>query len=52
VNYVPPGNHEVTPPSPSANDHVLYIENGDPNAVLRVVNIVTGAIEKDFRSSE
>jgi hypothetical protein len=34
--------------APIGNDHVLYIENGDPNAVLRVVNIRTGAIEKEF----
>jgi hypothetical protein len=47
-NYVPPGNHEVHTAVPIGNEHVLYIENGDPNAVLRVVNIVTGAIEKEF----
>jgi hypothetical protein len=47
-NYVPPGNHEVHTAVPIGNDHVLYIENGDPNAILRVVNIVTGAIEKEF----
>jgi hypothetical protein len=47
-NYVPPGNHEVHTAVPIGNDHVLYIENGDPNAVLRVVNIVTGVIEKEF----
>jgi outer membrane lipoprotein-sorting protein len=47
-NYVPPGNHEVHTAVPIGNDHVLYIENGDPGAVLRVVNIRTGAIEKEF----
>jgi outer membrane lipoprotein-sorting protein len=47
-NYVPPGNHEVHTAVPIGNEHVLYIENGDPNAVLRVVNIVTGAVEKEF----
>jgi len=47
-NYVPPGNHEVHTAVPIGNDRVLYIENGDPNAVLRVVNIRSGAIEKEF----
>jgi outer membrane lipoprotein-sorting protein len=47
-NYVPPGNHEVHTAVPIGNDRVLYIENGDPTAVLRVVNIRSGAIEKEF----
>jgi hypothetical protein len=47
-NYVPPGNHEVHTAVPIGNDRVLYIENGDPNAVLRVVNIRTGVTEKEF----
>jgi hypothetical protein len=47
-NYVPPGNHEVHTAVPIGNDRVLYIENGDPNAVLRVVNIRSGAIEREF----
>ena len=29
-------------------DRVLYVENADPNAILRVVNIRTGAVEKEF----
>jgi len=47
-NYVPPAGHEVHTAAPIGNDHVLYIENGDPNAVLRVVNIRSGAVEKEF----
>jgi len=30
---------------PIGKEHVLYIENGDPTAVLRVVNIVTACGE-------
>ena len=47
-NYIPPGNHEVHTAVPIGNDRVLYIENGDPGAVLRVVNIRTDAVEKEF----
>ena len=47
-NYNPPGNHEVHTAVPIGNDRVLYIENGDPGAVLRVVNTRTGATEKEF----
>jgi hypothetical protein len=47
-NYVPPAGHEVHTAIPIGKDHVLYIENGDPGAVLRVVNIVTGITEKEF----
>jgi outer membrane protein assembly factor BamB len=47
-NYVPPQGHEVHTAVPIGMDHVLYIENGDPNAVVRVVNIKTGAVEKEF----
>src|SRR5580698_7610577 len=37
-NYdVPPG-HEVHTAVPIGNERVLYIQNGDPGAVLRVVN--------------
>jgi hypothetical protein len=43
----PPG-HEVHTAVPIGADRVLYIENGDP-AVLRVVNIVTGATEKEWK---
>jgi hypothetical protein len=47
-NYdVPPG-HEVHTAVPIGMDRVLYIENGDP-AVLRVVNIVSGATEKEWK---
>jgi outer membrane protein assembly factor BamB len=47
-NYVPPAGHEVHTAVPIGMDRVLYIENGDPNALLRVVNIRTGAVEKEF----
>ena len=44
-NYEPPAGHEVHTALPIGNDRVLYIQNGDP-ALLRVVNIATGATEK------
>jgi len=47
-NYVPPAGHEVHTAVPIGNDRVLYVENGDPNALLRVVNIRTGAVEKEL----
>jgi outer membrane protein assembly factor BamB len=47
-NYEPPAGHEVHTAVPIGKDRVLYIQNGDPNAVLRVVNIVTGVTEKEF----
>jgi hypothetical protein len=47
-NYVPPAGHEVHTAVPIGLDRVLYIENADPNAILRVVNIRTGAVEKEF----
>ncbi len=47
-NYEPPAGHEVHTAVPIGMDRVLYIQNGDPNAVLRVVNIRTGAIEKEW----
>ena len=46
-NYEPPAGHEVHTAVPIGTEHVLYIQNGDP-AVLRVVNIVTGATEKEI----
>jgi len=46
-SYDPPPNHEVHTAVPIGTDRVLYIQNGDP-ALVRVVNIVTGAIEKEF----
>ena len=45
---MPPVGHEVHTAAPIGKDRVLYIENGDPNAMLRVVNIVTGVVEKEF----
>ena len=46
-NYEPPPGHEVHTAVPIGNDRVLFIQNGDP-AVVRVVNIGTGATEKEF----
>jgi outer membrane protein assembly factor BamB len=47
-NYEPPAGHEVHTAVPIGMDRVLYVENADPNAILRVVNIKTGAVEKEF----
>jgi hypothetical protein len=47
-NYEPPAGHEVHTAVPIGTEHVLYIQNGDP-ALLRVVNIVTGATEKEIK---
>jgi hypothetical protein len=46
-NYDPPAGHEVHTAVPIGKDRVLYIQNGDP-ALLRVVNILTGATEKEI----
>lgn len=46
-HYEPPPNHEVHTAIPIGTTHVLYIQNGDP-AVLRVVNLVTGAVEREL----
>jgi hypothetical protein len=47
-NYDAPPGHEVHTAVPIGNERVLYIQNGDPGAVLRVVNIVSGAVEKEL----
>jgi len=47
-NYEPPAGHEVHTAVPIGMDRVLYVENADPNAILRVVNIRTGAVEKEL----
>jgi hypothetical protein len=47
-NYDAPAGHEVHTAAPIGKDHVLFLQNGDP-AVLRVVNIVTGATEKEIK---
>lgn len=47
-NYDAPEGHEVHTAMPIGKDRVLFIQNGDP-ALLRVVNIVTGATEKEMR---
>jgi hypothetical protein len=46
-NYDAPAGHEVHTAIPIGKERVLYIQNGDP-AVVRVVNIATNAIEKEF----
>jgi hypothetical protein len=47
-NYTPPTGKEVHTAVPIGNDRVLYIENGAPTGLLRVVNIRTNKIEKEF----
>ena len=46
-NYDAPAGYEIHTAAPIGNDHVLFIMNGDP-AVARVVNIVTGATEREI----
>jgi len=46
-NYDAPAAHEIHTAVPIGNDYVLFIMNGDP-ALLRVMNIVTGATEKEL----
>ena len=46
-NYEPPPAHEVHTAVPIGTERVLYIQNGDP-ALLRVVNIRTGVVEKEM----
>jgi outer membrane protein assembly factor BamB len=46
-NYDAPAGHEVHTAVPIGNDRVLFLQNGDP-ALLRVVNTVTGATEKEL----
>ncbi|MGD0629456.1 MAG: hypothetical protein ABR987_08890 [Terracidiphilus sp.] len=46
-NYDAPAGHEVHTAVPIGKERVMYIQNGDP-ALLRVVNIVTGATEKEI----
>jgi hypothetical protein len=46
-DYDAPAGHEVHTAVPIGKEHVLFIENGDP-ALLRVVNTVTGATEKEM----
>jgi outer membrane protein assembly factor BamB len=47
-NYDAPAGHEVHTAVPIGKERVLFIQNGDP-AVLRVVNIVTGATEREIK---
>jgi len=47
-NFDVPVGHEVHTAVPIGKDRVLYIMNGDPEAVVRVVNTTTGVVEKEF----
>jgi hypothetical protein len=47
-NYDAPAGYEVHTAVPIGKERVLYIQNGDP-ALVRVVNIVTGATEKEIK---
>jgi hypothetical protein len=47
-DYVPPPGHEVHTAVPIGRERVLYIENADPHAWLRVVNITSGKVEKEL----
>ena len=46
-NYDAPAGREIHTAVPIGKDHVLFILNGDP-ALVRVMNVVTNAIEKEF----
>jgi hypothetical protein len=46
-NYDAPAGREVHTAMPIGTERVLYIENGNP-AMVRVVNIVTGTVEKEW----
>lgn len=46
-NFDAPQGTEIHTAQPIGREHVLFIQNGDP-ALLRVVNIGTGKIEREF----
>jgi hypothetical protein len=46
-NYDAPAGKEIHTAAPIGSDHVLFVINGDL-PVVRVVNIVTGATEREF----
>jgi hypothetical protein len=46
-NYDAPSGNEIHTAQPIGKEHVLFIQNGNP-AMLKVVNIVTGATTKEF----
>jgi len=46
-NYDAPAGHEVHTALPIGQEHVLFIQNGDP-AVVRVVNIITNVTEREI----
>src|SRR5208282_1508745 len=43
-----PKGAEIHTAVPIGRDHVLFVQNGDP-ALVRVVNITTGEIKKEFQ---
>lgn len=47
-NYNAPDGFEIHTAVPIGKDHVLFVQNGDP-AMVKVINIVTGEIEKQFQ---
>jgi PQQ-like domain len=47
-NYDAPQGAEIHTAVPIGSEHVLFVQNGDP-ALVRVVNITTGEIKKEFR---
>lgn len=48
-NFDAPAGHEIHTAVPIGKDRVLFIENGSPTALLKVVNIVTGATERETK---
>lgn len=46
-NFDAPKGCEIHTAVPIGTEHVLFVQNGDP-ALLRVMNIATGQIEKEF----
>ena len=47
-NYDAPSGTEIHTAMPIGNNHVLFVQNGDP-AMVKVINIATGEINKQFQ---
>jgi outer membrane protein assembly factor BamB len=47
-NYDAPSGTEIHTAMPIGNNHVLFVQNGDP-ALVKVINIATGEIKKQFQ---
>ena len=47
-NYDAPSGTEIHTAMPIGNNHVLFVQNGDP-AMVKVINIATGEIKKQFQ---